>query len=230
MRRGFEIFTPRHLGGGSPVARYRQHVNPLKASFLERRAQPLPLPSGKDVEVELGCADAQFLFARSAARPDIVPLGLEIRQDLVAEVNARAHREGSPVRVVFAHANVDFSALFSPSSLARVYLNFPDPWFKRRHRKRRVLDRALAAELARGLRPGGELFVQSDVWDVALDALAVLEEEPRLANAAGRWSFWKEGNPYGARSRREQGCEEDGLPIWRLLYVSSPRAAATRAP
>ena len=97
-------------------------------------------------------------------------------------------------------------------------MNFPDPWFKRRHKKRRVVDAQLAADIAVALRPGGELFFQSDVWDLSLDALAVLEAEPRLRNRAGAWTFWKDGNPYGVRSRREEGCEEEGAPIWRLLY------------
>jgi tRNA (guanine-N7-)-methyltransferase len=220
------------------VPRHRHHVNPLKLSFLGRRAQPLELPAGREVEVELGCAEGQFLFARGAARPDVVPVGVEIREDLVREVNDRAQREGSPVRAIFAHANVEFAELFAPGSLARVFVNFPDPWFKRRHRKRRVMEPALAAAMAGALRPGGELFFQSDVWDVALDALAVLEGEPRLANRDGPWSFWKRGNPYGVRSRREEGCEALGLPIWRLLYqaagqaagVSSPPARTTPAP
>ena len=200
------------------MPRFRQHVNPLKASFLELRHERLLLPEGRDVEVELGCAEAQFLFERAVLRPDIVPIGLEIREDLAAEVNSRAAKLGSPVRVVFCHANHDFAELFAPGSLARIFVNFPDPWFKRRHRKRRVVDATLAQEMAAALRPGGELFFQSDVWDLSLDALGVLEDQPTLRNRAGSWTFWKEGNPYGVRSRREEGCEEEGAPIWRLLY------------
>jgi tRNA (guanine-N7-)-methyltransferase len=187
-------------------------------SFLARRPSRLELPAGRDVEVELGCAEAQFLFERSALRPDVVPIGLEIREDLCAEVNARARSEGSPVRVIFCHASVVFADLFSPGSLARVYVNFPDPWFKRSQKKRRVMQPDLGRDMARALRRGGELFFQSDVWDLALDAMALLEEEPLLENAAGPWSFWKEPNPYGVRSRREQSCEELGLTVWRMLY------------
>jgi tRNA (guanine-N7-)-methyltransferase len=209
------------------LGRFRQHVNPLKASFFERSAQVLALPPGRDVEVELGCADAQFLFQRAALQPSGFYVGLEIREDLAAEVNARAHRQGVPVRVLFSHANIDYATLFPPASLARVFVNFPDPWFKRRHRKRRVVDAALASDIAASLAPGGELFFQSDVWSLALDALAVLEAEPRLANRAGAWSFWKGGNPYGVKSRREAGCEESGELIWRLLYR---KAGATAAP
>jgi tRNA (guanine-N7-)-methyltransferase len=200
------------------LPRFRQHVNPLKSTFLERRQSRLELPAGREVEVELGCAEAQFLFERAALAPERVYVGLEIREDLAAEVNARAARLGAPVRVVFCHANHDLVDLFAPASVDRLFVNFPDPWFKRRHKKRRVVDAALARDMAAALRPGGELFFQSDVWDLALDALAVLEAEAAFENLAGAWTFWKDGNPYGVRSRREEGCEEEGAPIWRLLY------------
>jgi tRNA (guanine-N7-)-methyltransferase len=200
------------------MPRFRHHVNPLKDRYFDRVVGPVELPEEGEIEVEVGCADAQFLFEREAAHPDVVPIGIEIRQDLVAEVNARARRLGSRVQVIFSHANLDFATLFPPATLARVFVNFPDPWFKRRHHKRRVVEPALVGAMAAALRPGGELFFQSDVWEVALDALAALEGEPRLANRAGAWSFWRGGNPYGVRSRREEGCEEEGLPIWRLLY------------
>jgi len=211
------------------MARHRQHVNPLKMAYFGRTAEPLALPPGRAIEVELGCADAQFLFQRAAADPDRSYVGLEIRADLAGEVADRARRLGAPVQVVFCHANLDYAQLFAPATVARAFVNFPDPWFKRRHRKRRVVDAALAADIAASLVPGGELFFQSDVWDAALDALAVLEAEPRLTNRAGPWSFWKRGNPYGATSRREDGCAEEGAPVWRLLYATGGRAPGSGA-
>jgi tRNA (guanine-N7-)-methyltransferase len=116
-----------------------------------------------------------------------------------------------------------------------VYVNFPDPWFKTRHRNRRVLDPALASDLAGVLRPGGELFFQSDVFDLSLDAMSVLEDEPRLANVFGPWSFTKQDNPYGTRTTREERVLEDGKPVWRMLYertpvLSGPPARGPRAP
>jgi tRNA (guanine-N7-)-methyltransferase len=104
---------------------------------------------------------------------------------------------------------------------SRVYVNFPDPWFKRRHHVRRMVDSVLAEQIEYVLAPGGELFVQTDVWDIAIDAMSSFE--PLFENQAGEWTFWKEGNPYGVRSWREQNAEETGLPIWRLLYRRARR-------
>ena len=72
-------------------------------------------------------------------------------------------------------------------------------------------------------RSGAEIFVQSDVWAIALDAMFALETDERFANAAGEWTFWRAGNPYGVRSWREQNAEETGLAIWRILYRRVPR-------
>ena len=204
------------------MARRRQHVNPLGLGFESFRGRRPELPAGRPVEIEIGCAEAQFLFERAAREPDRTFVGLEIRHELVDEVNRRAGRHGLPVRAVFGHANHHLADLFPPSRVARVFVNFPDPWFKRRHRKRRLMDEELARDIHRVLEPDGELLFQSDVWDIALDAMGVLDALDHLfVNAAGPWSFWREANPYGARSWREQHCEESNLPIWRLLYQKS---------
>lgn len=199
--------------------RVRHHVNPLRNTFLSRRVEPLELPAAGEVEVELGCADARFLFERAPSVPATLLVGLEIREPLVEEVNEKARALGVPnVRAHFAHINIDLDALFPDGRLARAYINFPDPWFKKKHRKRRLVDAELAATVTRKLRKGGELLFQSDVWDLALDAMAVLEADPGLRNVAGPWSFLRE-NPFGSKSLREIRCEERGMPIWRMLYV-----------
>jgi len=200
------------------VVRIRQHVNPTQLHFARFRGERPPL-DGRLVELEVGCADAQFLFERAARDPSRLYVGLEIREDLAQLVNKRARREAVPVHAVFCQAQLHIKELFAAGSVERVYVNFPDPWFKRRHHERRMVDPALAEQLAHALRPGGELFFQSDVWDIALDAMATFDADERFVNSSGEWSFWKAGNPYGVRSWREQNAEETGLPIWRILYA-----------
>jgi len=197
--------------------RIRQHVNPNQLHFARFRGERPPL-DGRQVELEVGCADAQFLFERAARDPSRLYVGLEIREDLVRLVNKRARVQAQPVHAVFCQAQLHIKELFPRASVERAYINFPDPWFKRRHHDRRMVDAELAEQLAHALRPGGELFVQSDVWDLALDAMATFDPDDRFANFAGDWTFWKQGNPYGVRSWREQNAEETGLPIWRILY------------
>ncbi|HEY1813291.1 MAG TPA: hypothetical protein VGG74_13160 [Kofleriaceae bacterium] len=198
--------------------RIRQHVNPLEVFFQTFRGAKPELEPSRELEVEIGCAEAQFLFERAKLEPSRNYVGLEIREDLVDYVNKRAAREGAPVHAVFCQAQLHMAEVFGDVKAARVYINFPDPWFKRAHRARRMVDRALIAGVAAITQPGAELFVQSDVWEIALDAMSAIESDGRFANAAGEWSFWRDGNPYGVRSWREQNAEETGLPIWRIWY------------
>lgn len=197
--------------------RIRQHVNPHQLHFAQFRGERPPL-DGRLVELEIGCADAQFLFERASVDPSRLYVGLEIREDMVALVNRKARASAVPVHAVFCQAQLHMREIFPAGSVERVYINFPDPWFKRRHHDRRMVDEALAEGVAHAVRPGADVFVQSDVWEIALDAMSTFERDERFENAVGAWTFWREGNPYGVRSWREQNAEETGLPIWRLMY------------
>ncbi len=204
----------------------RQHVNPLGLHFQAPRASPVqvpdPLPHDCPVEVELGCADAKFSFDLARHDPDRLVVGLEIREALVDRNAARARREGL-ANLVFGYVNlnVDLDRVFAAERVDRFHLLFPDPWFKRRHKKRRVVDPELCAVMARQLRPGGELHVATDIWDLALDAMDVLESPDiaplGLANVAGSWSFLRE-NPYPCASKREQTTLARGQRVWRMVY------------
>lgn len=199
--------------------RIRQHVNPLNAHFVEFRGDLPVLDPTRPIEIEIGCAEAQFLFERAKLDPSRQYVGLEIREELVHWVNRHAKAAALPLQAVFCQAQLHLPLIFDGHQVDRVYLNFPDPWFKKRHHNRRMIDDALALAIGDVLRPGGELLMQSDVWEVALDALEVLERRDELfENQAGDWTFWRGGNPFGARSWREQNAEETGLPIWRILY------------
>jgi len=198
--------------------RIRLHVNPNAPHFEAFRGVVPELPDGPDVEVEIGCADAQFLFERAAREPARQYVGLEIREDYVEHVNKRAAQTGLPVTAVFCQAQLHLREVFGAARAQRVFINFPDPWFKRAHRNRRMVDPVLIAGVAGLLAAAGELFVQTDVWELALDAMAAIESEGRFANRAGEWTFWRAGNPYGVRSWREQNAEDTDLPIWRMLY------------
>ncbi len=199
--------------------RIRQHVNPTLMHFTRFRGD-VPTFGDLPVEVEIGCADAQFLFERAAANPAQIYVGLEIREDLVTLVNRRAKQRGVPVHAVLCQAQLHMATVFPPGRVDRVFINFPDPWFKRRHQDRRMVDDTLANQVAMVTRSGADIFVQTDIWDLALEAMATFDGDPldRFVNRAGEWTFWKAGNPYGVRSWREQNAEETGLPIWRIAY------------
>ena len=205
--------------------RIRLHTNPLLAAYEQFRDERPVLRPGWPTEVEIGCGDAQFLFERAAQDPARNYVGLEIREELVHLVNKRARARQAPVTGVFCQAQLHLREIFEPASVDRIYINFPDPWFKRRHSDRRMVDDVLIAGCAVIARPGAEVLVQTDVWDLALDAMAALEgQDDAFINQAGPWTFWRAGNPYGVRSWREEHAELDGLPIWRLRFTRTGRS------
>ncbi len=203
--------------------RIRHHVNPLALQYLDFDPAPLPdLSSASVVEVELGCAEGDFLFDRVRdTSGDVLIVGLEIRRKLVDRINEKAARMGLAHRLVavFANLNVHIPEIFPPASVDRFFFNFPDPWFKNSQKKRRVVSRQVVEELIKALKPGGQILFQSDVFDIALDAMYSFEAFgcPPLVNESGEWSFIRH-NPFGTMSRRERHVTEDGTRVWRILY------------
>ena len=199
--------------------RIRQHVNPLKSDLLDIADVPrIEVETGRALEVELGAAEAHFLIDRAREDAATAFVGVEIRRELVEAVNVACAAAGpANVRSVFANMSVDMGRLFHDGSVRRFFLNFPDPFFKRRQHKRRAINPGLMAEIGRALAPGGELYVQTDIFALALDAMAALEADAAFASAAGAWTFLRE-SPYDAKSRRERQCESEGVRVWRLLY------------
>lgn len=197
--------------------RIRQHVNPLRADFLEIPLPQLQLPADVSVEVELGSAEAQFLLERAAEEPSRCYVGVELRRELVEQANRRCQQMGlAQVSSVFANISSDLPRLFPPASIARFFVNFPDPWWKQRQRKRRVVNEELVEQLVLLLAPEGEIHVATDIFDIALDAMGALEQAG-LRNLNAPWSFFRQ-SPFAARSRRERHCEELDIKIWRLGY------------
>lgn len=184
---------------------------------MDTGATRVSLPENRPVEVELGCAEGEFLFSRARVAPEGFYVGVEIREALVERINARAARESAPVRAVYANLNQDLETLFAPASLAVCHVNFPDPCFKKSQHKRRFFTPELAADLAGVLAPAGVLAVQTDIWDLGLEALEILELSDSFDNELGEWTFAPE-NIFVARTRRERRCEERDMKIWRLRF------------
>jgi len=200
--------------------RIRQHVNPLRSDYLQIPLEPLDLPPGRPIEVELGSAEAFFLMERAAEDPGRSYVGVEIRRDLVTQSNGMCRERGlDQVRSVFANISVDLPKLFSPGSVRRFFINFPDPFFKNRQRKRRAIDEDVVDQLVELLELNGEIHVATDIFDIALDIMAMLERETprRFIHLREPWTFLR-ASYFGARSFRERLCEREGIRIWRLAY------------
>lgn len=179
------------------------------------------VPGDGPFEIEIGSGRGGFLFERTDARPDVRITGLEIRLKWAALVDERLHKQGKSARAraLNADAREALARLGPDASVSVIYLHFPDPWWKKRHNKRLVMGPALLDSVARLLRPGGELFVQTDVEDRALQYEAQIEAHGAFEPAGDQdGSARLADNPYNARSPREHHAIKDGLPVYRLRY------------
>jgi tRNA (guanine-N7-)-methyltransferase len=169
------------------------------------------IPGDGDLELEIGFGRGRFLIERAQAAPGSRIVGIEIKAKWAHLVEERRKRLGLS-NVVALHGDAREILSRTQGSLARVFVHFPDPWWKKRHARRRVVDEDFVVQLARLIRPGGELFVQTDVDDRA----SAMAERIAASEFDVRAGF-DHANPYGARSNREVRAEEDGLPIYRVL-------------
>ncbi len=178
------------------------------------------LPGDGPLELEIGFGRGAFLLGRAVAAPGSRVLGVEIKSKWAYLVEQRRIRLGlGNARAFGADIREVLPRLRPDASLARVFVHFPDPWWKKRHAKRRVLEDTLLTECARLLAPGtGELFVQTDVEDRAAELVALIRETPSF-RLAGDAQGLVAANPYGARSNREARAALDGLPVYRVLAV-----------
>ena len=139
---------------------------------------------GRDgrIEVEIGIGKGRFLLAVAQARPDVLHLGIEWSNEYLRIAEARAERAGlENIRFVRLDA-ADFVRRAIPAdSVSAYYVFYPDPWPKKRHQKRRFLQKVNADAMARTLRPGGWLHVATDHDDYWAAAEPMLDAHPAFA-------------------------------------------------
>lgn len=187
----------------------------------EERVDVRTVVRGEWIEIEIGPGRGWFLVERAAAEPRAGLLGLEIRRKWAAIVDGRLAKRGLAARArVFAEdAGFALRRIDPDGSVRRVYLHFPDPWWKKKHQKRLVMKDALLGEVARLLEPGGELFVQTDVEERARLYAGLVELDPRFVphgDVPGAPHL--ADHDYVARSPRERRAIADGLPVHRMRW------------
>lgn len=137
--------------------------------------------SAHAVEIEIGFGKGSFLLAAAMARRQVNFLGVEVeRKYQLFTANRIVKRGLDNVRLVCADARQFLRDCILSDSVQAIHVYFPDPWWKRRHHKRRLWTPQFASECERILAPGGQLHLATDVADYFASIAAMLGECPRL--------------------------------------------------
>jgi len=184
----------------------------VAAAFAGDVAEPLPLV------VEVGFGRGEFLLALAAERPERAFLGVEYSGKRVLKMARRVARSGlANLRLIQARGEDVVQELLAPGSVETFWINFPDPWPKKRHHRRRLIQPALASALALRLVPGGLLQVATDDVDYAEWIAQVLAAEPLLENVLAPEPFAREVSGRKATAY-ELEWRAEGRPLHFFTY------------
>jgi len=203
----------------------------LSAHLLELAALPVPLDPqslfpnrGAPVEMEVGSGKGLFLATASAARPDLNFLGVEISGGYARLCGGKIAALRAPnARIIHGDATYLARSLLPDACLAGIHVYFPDPWWKARHRKRRVLSDLFLAHAGRVLIPGGHLHVWTDVEEYFHEAMAAAQGTG-VFSPARDVEARKAEHDLDYQTHFERRTRLAGAPVWRALLERSAAA------
>ena len=203
-----------------PRVRVHQHVNPLAPYF---RFTPKPIEieeifsdSQLPLLIDIGCARGRFLLQMAELKPDWNFLGIEIREPLVEEGNRLKDEQNlTNLHYEFCNAMIALNKLLEklPANLLQqVTIQFPDPWFKKKHAKRRMVNEELVETVVKHLADSGKIFVQTDIEFLADEMFELFQQNKRLQEIE------ISENPFPIKTEREKSVEDRELPVYRRIF------------
>jgi len=203
-----------------PRVRVHQHVNPLSPFY---RQEPTPVDIAavfadpdRPLHLDIGCARGRFILRMAAAKPDWNFLGVEIREPLVDEANRLVAEENmTNLHYAFCNAMLWLDKLLADVPAGRlqmVTIQFPDPWFKKKHAKRRMVTEEMVETIVKHLAAEGEVFVQTDIEFLAEEMFEIFRKNESLGEVS------VDENPFTIKTEREKAVEEKALPVYRTMF------------
>lgn len=186
---------------------------PLDAQAIFGRRAPLIL------EIGFGMGEATARIAQGCPQHDF--LGCEVHEPGVGALLKRIGELGlTNVRIVQHDAVEVLQHMIAPASLEGVHIFFPDPWHKKRHHKRRLIQPPFVALLARRLKPGGYVHCATDWQPYAEQMLQVLSAEPLLVNTSADPALggYVPRPAYRPPTKFEQRGLRLGHGVWDLIF------------
>ncbi len=232
-------------GINPPVRKVRPHVNPLQAyyqiplqitdNWVETHYTPQNVQ--QPFVIDVGCAEGGFTIEYAKQNPSLNVLGLEIRRPVVDICLAKKLKNSlHNVHFFPANANIDLVYLLqslrqraSPIPVQMIMFQFPDPHFKKRNKKRRVVNPSLVRGLARELelhfaktKQRTKIFVQTDVEDLANDMVYQFNSTPWYSAVKGYYpgdeQLSSNPSPNNVMTEREKTTLRRDMPVYRMLF------------
>ena len=206
----------------------RQHVNPLSKIFEE--IEPIP-PLIKIFEnpslplhLDIGCAAGDYLFELALKNKKWNYLGIEIREKLVLNANLRMkNQEIKNLKFSFGNVNNIFNNSkykFLINSTTSISFNFPDPWFKKKHYKRRVIQNEFINLLSSSLQKKALIFIKTDVKEL-FDYMdfTILNNKSFKELRIQDFKHFESFNPSKVLTNREKYVILNQLKIYERIYI-----------
>ena len=217
------------IRGGRQTAAQQRAMDELWPSYgVEFSEQPVDLDRlfGRQAPrmLEIGFGAGEALLAFTQAHPELDCIGVEVHKPGVGHLLLGAEAAGLKNLRVICHDAVEvLQQQLAPASIQLIHIFFPDPWHKKRHHKRRLIQPEFVELLARVLAMGGTLRLATDWEHYALQMREVIDASPSFANDAPETGFVarSEERPLTRFERRGQRL---GHGVWDLSYtrVASP--------
>ena len=206
----------------------RQHVNPLSKNFddIERIPSLIEMfdDSKLNLHLDIGCAAGEFLFDLALNNTHWNYLGIEIRKKLVKTAKLKV-REKKIKNLYFVYGNAhnilnDFQNQFIVQNLKSISFNFPDPWFKKRHYKRRVIQPEFINILSKLMQKGSLIFIKTDVKDLFDYMDCIISSSFNFKNIdKSDFNCSESFNPNEYQTNRERYVIVNAQDIFERIYM-----------
>ena len=190
--------------------------------MLEFDRQPLDLDAlfGRQAPhyLEIGFGDGQALAEMAAAQPEVDFIGIEVHRPGVGSLLQRVEQHAlTNVRVICADVVEVLKTMLADTCLDKVLLFFPDPWHKKRHHKRRLVQADFVALIQQKLKPAGVLHMATDWQDYAMHMLAVMRNAPGFNNTSSDETYVMRP-AYRPLTKFEARGQRLGHGVWDLVF------------
>jgi tRNA (guanine-N7-)-methyltransferase len=206
----------------------RQHVNPFSRNFDEIEKIPSLIEmfnnSKLNLHLDIGCAAGEFLFDLASVNTSWNYIGIEIRERLVKTAKLKVReKQIKNLYFVFGNANnilSDVQSKFIIKNVKSISFYFPDPWFKKRHHKRRIIQPEFLNMLSYSLQKGSLIFIKTDVKDLFDYMDYVISNNLNFKKIdKKKFNYSESFNPNKVKTNREKYVTLNKLDIFERIYI-----------